>query len=183
MIQYTVTMPTISNKQHCEGMCLLWKNVSVLQVKKKKEINTNYNANILYACNVKIFCTKTWKQQITVLKIWKRKYHCNCINSMSKQEQSKYHCLKNICIPYLIFSVCFIILNQTIFLMLVWWRDVIQHETHSQMSVLHLNGICSKRSWNIECSALQDQSGSNTGYKYNKMHNCEICTSEISFNS
>jgi len=40
-------------------MCVFFLNISVLQVKKKKQININYNANVLYACNVKILCTKT----------------------------------------------------------------------------------------------------------------------------
>ena len=42
-----------------ECACVFVLNISVLQVKKKKQININYNANVLYACNVKILCTKT----------------------------------------------------------------------------------------------------------------------------
>jgi len=42
-----------------ECVCVCVFNISVLQVKKKKQINIDYNANVLYACNVKITCTKT----------------------------------------------------------------------------------------------------------------------------
>ena len=38
---------------------LFFFNIAVLQVKKTRQISINYNANVLYACNVKILCIKT----------------------------------------------------------------------------------------------------------------------------